>query len=128
MQVAGSNLSSFKAARQTRSLGGAVGDSGMSAWEIWMNSSEGHRPKKDARSWTDTSPPPSKLNHMREGKLRSRRSVLKFCNVRPVSFGSWPPKMGGSFISSSMRLGVLTIKRYSNSGAGFVNCFNTGSR
>jgi len=50
VQAAWSNLSSFKAVRRTRFLGGVVGGWGSEEKRIWTNSSEEHRPKKDVRS------------------------------------------------------------------------------
>jgi len=42
-----------------------------------MNSSEGHRSKKDVRSCTYMGVPVVKMNRVREGKSKSRRSVRR---------------------------------------------------
>ena len=58
--------------------GGAVGSWGAYSRRSWMNSREGYRSKKDARSLTDMLVDATvKLNRMREGKLKARRFVRR---------------------------------------------------
>ena len=70
------SLSSFKAGRQTRLRGGWVSGWTKQLRQSQINSSEGHLPKKDVRSRTEMSPVAT-LNCVREGKVKSRRFVLR---------------------------------------------------
>jgi len=94
-----------------------------------MNSSKGHLSKKDVRFRTEVFVLVVKVNCMREGKLKSRRSVKRKRNVRLVSFGSRPPKTAPwNSMSLSVILGSLAISRCSSIGADLEKQFNKCSR
>jgi len=94
-----------------------------------MNSSKGHLSKNDVKLWRDVFVPVAKLNHVREGKLKPRRSVRREDNSRLVSFGRRPPKMVlGNFMSLSVILGSFVIQRCSSAGADAGKHSNKRSR
>ena len=93
-----------------------------------MDSSEEDRSKKDVRSRTEMFVLVTKMNRVRVGKLKSRRSVRMEYNERLVSFGIRPPKIFGSFMSICVIPGSFPISRYFNSGADDEKFLNKRSK